>query len=45
VIFDSRAHARAAIFDYIEVFCNRQRIHQALDFARPTEFEQGLAVG
>jgi transposase InsO family protein len=44
VVFDSREHARAAIFDYIEVFYNRQRIHQTLDFVSPVEFEQQLAV-
>lgn len=44
VVFDSREHARAAIFDYIEVFYNRQRIHQTLDFVSPSEFEQQLAA-
>jgi transposase InsO family protein len=44
VVFDSREHARAAIFDYIEVFYNRQRIHQTLDFVSPNEFEQRLAL-
>jgi len=44
VVFESRAQARAAIFDYIEVFYNRQRIHQTLDFVSPVEFEQELAV-
>ena len=44
VVFDSREQARAAIFDYIEVFYNRQRIHQTLDFVSPNEFEQELAV-
>ena len=44
VVFESRGHARAAIFDYIEVFYNRQRIHQTLDFVSPVEFEQELAV-
>jgi transposase InsO family protein len=44
VVFDSREHARAAIFDYIEVFYDRQRIHQTLDFVSPTEFQERLAV-
>lgn len=37
--FASRDEARRAIFDYIEVFYNRQRKHSALDFRSPTEFE------
>jgi len=35
VVFESRAHARAAIFDYIEVFYDRPRIHQTLDYVSP----------
>jgi transposase InsO family protein len=30
--FPSRDIARAAIFDYIELFDNRQRIHQSLGY-------------
>lgn len=33
--FQSRAEARAAIFDYIELFYNRQRIHQTLGYVSP----------
>ena len=33
--FDSRAQARAAVFDYIELFYNRDRIHQTLDYVSP----------
>ncbi|MBI3043352.1 MAG: IS3 family transposase [Betaproteobacteria bacterium] len=32
--------ARAAIFDYIELFYNRQRKHQALCYLGPVQFEQ-----
>ncbi|MEO8009649.1 MAG: IS3 family transposase [Betaproteobacteria bacterium] len=38
--FASREQARAAIFDYIELFYNRQRRHQALDYVSPAQFEQ-----
>ncbi len=38
--FDDLAQARLAIFDYIEVFYNRQRLHSALDFRSPVDFEQ-----
>ena len=31
--------ARTAIFDYIEVFYNRQRAHATLRFLSPVEFE------
>jgi putative transposase len=38
--FASREAARAAIFDYIEVFYNRQRRHQTLGYVSPLQFEQ-----
>ncbi len=43
--FATRAHARSAIFEYIEVFYNRQRRHSALGYRSPAEFEaqQGAA--
>lgn len=34
-IFASHQHARMALFDYIEVFYNRQRLHSGIDYARP----------
>jgi transposase InsO family protein len=37
--FATRAEARQVIFEYIEVFYNRQRIHSTLDYATPTEYE------
>ena len=40
--FSSLAEARTALFDYIEVFYNRQRLHSALDFRSPTDFERQL---
>ena len=38
--FASREAARSAIFDYIEVFYNRQRRHQALGYVSPAQYEQ-----
>jgi transposase InsO family protein len=35
----TRQHARTAIFDYIEVFYNRQRRHSTLGYLAPAEFE------
>ncbi|MEO1669124.1 MAG: integrase core domain-containing protein [Chloroflexota bacterium] len=34
-IFASRQAARTALFDYIEVFYNRQRLHSGIDYTRP----------
>jgi putative transposase len=38
--FANQAEARYAIAEYIEVFYNRQRLHQALDYRSPEEFEK-----
>ena len=38
-LFLTRAQAKNAIFDYIEVFYNRQRSHSALNFLSPVDFE------
>ena len=38
--FPTRAAARTAIFDYIEVFYNRQRLHSSLGYLSPADFEQ-----
>lgn len=42
--FESRDAARSAIFDYIELFYNRRRIHQSLGYVSPVEFEQQNGV-
>lgn len=41
--FSNQKIARTAIFEYIEVFYNRQRIHQTLNYQTPDEFEQNVA--
>jgi len=38
--FATRAEARAAIFEYIEVFYNNQRRHSSLGYLSPAEYEQ-----
>jgi putative transposase len=35
----TRAAARQAVFEYIEVFSNRQRLHSALGYRSPAEYE------
>ena len=37
--FKSREEARHLIFEYIEVFYNRVRIHSANDYLSPVEYE------
>jgi putative transposase len=37
--FATRAEARTAIFEYIEVFHNRQRLHSSLGYLTPVEYE------
>lgn len=37
--FETHAQARAAIFEFIEAFYNRERLHRALGFQSPVEFE------
>jgi transposase InsO family protein len=43
--YKTRAQARASVFEYIEVFYNRQRLHSTLGYCSPIEFEaQRIAV-
>jgi len=37
--FATRAIARSQVFDYIEVYYNRQRLHSKLGYKSPAEFE------
>ena len=38
--YQTREEAKASIFEYIEVFYNRQRRHSKLEFKSPAEYEQ-----
>jgi transposase InsO family protein len=40
--FATRAEARLVIFEYIEVWYNRQRLHSSLGYRSPEEFERQL---
>ncbi len=42
--FDDRQHARSAIFDYIEIFYNRQRHHETLGDLSPLDYERKMGV-
>ena len=48
--FASRDEARAAIFEFIEIYYNRERLHSSLGFETPERFEvikqrEGTFVG
>lgn len=38
--FETKAQAKAEIFEYIEVFYNRERLHSSLGYKSPSEFEE-----
>ena len=38
--YRTRDEARAVIFDYIEIFYNRQRKHSYIDYQSPVDFEE-----
>jgi putative transposase len=40
--FPTRQAARTAVFEFIEVFYNRQRLHSSLDYRSPADFEAVL---
>ena len=42
--YKNLAEARTSIFDYIEIFYNRQRSHSSLDYKSPTQFEEEVAA-
>jgi putative transposase len=42
--FRTRAEARSAIFEWIEVFYNRERLHQTLDYVSPVRYEEQRVV-
>jgi len=43
--FFSRAEASEAIFEYIEIFYNRVRLHSTLDYMSPTEYLNNYKKG
>ena len=42
--YKTRAEAKKAIFEYIEVWYNRARLHSSIGFMTPVQFEESLAA-
>jgi transposase InsO family protein len=42
--WDTRADLRAAVFQYIEVFYNRRRLHSSIGYKSPAQFESEYAL-
>jgi putative transposase len=38
--YQSRSQARQSIFEYLEAFYNRQRLHSSLGYLSPVVYEQ-----
>ncbi len=41
----TREEARDSIFEYIEVYYNRERIHSATEYLSPAEYEERFRQG
>ncbi len=44
VKFETRSQANQAIFQYIEIFYNRQRLHSSNDYLSPVDYENQLLL-
>jgi len=42
--YQTREEAKRDIFDYIEIFYNRQRLHSSLGYLTPVEYENLIAA-
>ena len=43
-MFETRAQANQKIFEYIEVFYNRQRMHSSNNYLSPVEYEEKMLL-
>jgi transposase InsO family protein len=41
--YKTRSQARQSIFEYIEIFYNRQRRHASLNYMTPVDYEEEYA--
>ena len=41
--FKTREHAKKSVFEYIEIYYNRERLHSRLGYVSPEEFEEKVA--
>ena len=42
--YQTRDEARTEIFEYIELFYNRKRLHQSLDYQTPMKYESAIVL-
>ncbi|HSS98685.1 MAG TPA: IS3 family transposase [Terriglobales bacterium] len=42
-VFHSHAHARSLLFEFVEVYYNRQRLHSSLAYCTPAAFEAAFS--
>lgn len=43
-VYATRSQARASLFEYIEVFYNRQRLHSTLGYQSPMQYEEQIKL-
>ena len=43
-MFKTRAQANEMIFEYIEIFYNRQRMHSSNNYLSPVEYEEKMLL-
>ena len=44
LVFETRQEAKVAIFSFLETFYNRRRLHSAIGYRSPNEWEQIAAA-
>jgi putative transposase len=42
--YETRNQARAEIFEFIEVWYNRERLHSSLGYLSPADYEAKMAI-
>ena len=42
--YETRKQAQRDIFEYIEIFYNRERLHSSIDYFSPDEYEKTIRV-